>query len=336
MRKIFLVVWLWFVPMLSLEAAALYIDPPRSSLNQGDTAIMALRLNVEEAIGECMNAVDGVVHYSPELQLIDVSIGNSILPFWVETPVINEAAREVTFAGGIPNGYCGRVTGDPRLTNVVAELVFRAIPNAEVTESATAVVEFTEQSFVYANDGQGTRITPDLYPAEITIQPFFGDEIVDPWQQRVLEDTLPPEEFSIVLERGETEFRGRYFISFNTTDKQSGMSHYEVMEESLSNLNFFTFGAANAPWVRTRSPHELRDQSLNSIIRVKAVDKAGNEYIATLIPDASLRGFAVTPSVIILTVAGALMIGLMVVVIVLDRRRRKERKVHTVTESPNV
>ena len=32
---------------------------------------------------------------------------------------INKENRTVTFAGGIPNGYCGRVNGDPKLTNII-------------------------------------------------------------------------------------------------------------------------------------------------------------------------------------------------------------------------
>ena len=78
----------------------------------------------------------------------------------------------------------------------------------------------------------------------------------------------------------------------------------------------------------TRSPYVLKDQTLNSTIRVKAVDKAGNEYIATFIPDASLRvdvGDRML-SVVLLFMAGVLVLVLLAITFVLVRRRRKSRQ----------
>ncbi len=37
------------------------------------------------------------------------------------------------------------------------------------------------------------------------------------------------------------------------------------------------------------SPYTLKDQTLSSVIRVKALDKAGNERTTVLIPDDSIR-----------------------------------------------
>jgi hypothetical protein len=71
------------------------------------------------------------------------------------------------------------------------------------------------------------------------------------------------------------------------------------MEEPLSRLTSFTWGGANTPWIEDRSPYVLKDQKLNSIIRVKAIDKAGNEYIATYIPDEALRTTPLTVIVLL-------------------------------------
>jgi hypothetical protein len=89
-------------------------------------------------------------------------------------------------------------------------------------------------------------------------------------------------------------FGGRYYIAFSTTDKQTGIDRYEVREELLSQFDTFSWGRANVSWIETRSPYVLKDQSLNSIIRVRAIDKAGNEYIATLVPDPALRTLSFT------------------------------------------
>jgi hypothetical protein len=60
-------------------------------------------------------------------------------------------------------------------------------------------------------------------------------------------------------------FGGLYYIVFSTVDKQSGVDHYEVFE--------------NGAWEKVVSPYKLPDQSLKSEIKVKAIDKAGNERV---------------------------------------------------------
>lgn len=276
-------------------AATLYIDPPRSELFRGDAIEMSIRLDTDESIGECVNAVDAVITYSESIVPVDISTGNSIFSMWVERPTINQAERTITFAGGIPNGYCGRVEGDPRLTNTLATIIMRspgfAIGGGSTEEASNdiATVSFTEATTAYLNDGLGTKADLTTYAAQIQLNRTAGPGIVDPWRDAVGQDTIPPEPFTIYLDKDDRAFNGRYYISFNTTDKQTGIDSYQVMEEPISELNSFNWGRADAPWITTRSPYVLKDQSLNSVIRVRALDKAGNERIATLLPEESLR-----------------------------------------------
>src|SRR5262245_36451400 len=116
---------LWIAVLLPQEAhaALLYFDPPESSIFRGDTEPLRLRIDTDE--GECINTVDVVIYYSPSIRAVDVSRGESILSVWVEEPHIDEEAHTITLAGGIPGGYCGRIAGDPKLTNVVADFAFR-------------------------------------------------------------------------------------------------------------------------------------------------------------------------------------------------------------------
>ncbi len=95
-----------------------------------------------------------------------------------------------------------------------------------------------------------------------------------------------------MLTKDDVAFTGNYFIVFSTTDKQTGISHYEIMEEPAEEFKHFSWGGVDAPWVTANSPYVLQDQSLNSIIRVKAIDKAGNEYVATLIPDETMQSIS--------------------------------------------
>lgn len=272
-------------------AATLYIDPNTASLFRGDAVTLSVRLDTDELSGECVNAIDGVITYDSSITAADITIGKSIIPIWVEYPTINKEKRTITFAGGIPNGYCGRVQGDPNLTNTIVDIIFRA-PGLQVGGGETrgsAKIAFAPETTVYLNDGLGTKANLRTLGAELTLSDNTGPEIVDPWSGVVADDTIAPEAFSVSLEKGETAFEGHYYIVFNTTDKQTGISHYEVIEESVAQSKLFSFGAVNSPWITARSPYVIKDQSLQSVIRVKAIDKAGNEYIASLIPDPSLQ-----------------------------------------------
>ena len=320
---------------LSAQAASLYMDPPFSSLGRGDAITMSVRLDTDEANEECINAVDAVIHYSENVILTDVSTGDSIFSMWVERPKIDAVNRTVTFAGGIPNGYCGRVAGDPRLTNTLVQLIFRS-PGFSIGQNAgetsTAKVEFGPETTAYENDGFGTKAELALFGASIDLSKNPSAELKDPWRDAVVTDDIAPEAFSITLHKDEFAFSGRYFIAFNTSDKQTGIDQYQVMEEPLTEFWTFDWGRADAPWIVTPSPYELKDQSLNSVIRVKAIDKAGNEHIATLVPDEAMRS---TPTSMIILYAAAGFVGLLILLMVgvgirsLVRRRRASREVET-------
>ncbi len=306
-------------------AATLYIDPSTATLNRGDAKTLAIRLDTNEAEGECINAIDGVLTYDASIVPVDVSLGSSILSMWVEKPTIDKENRRITFAGGIPNGYCGRVEGDPRLTNVLFELIVRA-PGLQVgggEASNQALVQFAPETTVYLNDGLGTKLAAGTLGTTLTLSPSIGSEIVDEWREEVAADTIPPEEFSIGLFKDEFAFEGKYVIEFNTTDKQTGISRYEVIEESEKEAGLFNFGAATAPWVEARSPYVLKDQSLNSTIRVRAIDKAGNEYVASLAPQNSGTKAVWLPYVLIGAALLVVVLALLTVILTIRRRRRK-------------
>jgi hypothetical protein len=277
------------------QAASLYLDPGISTLARGDALKVSVRLDTDEASEECVNAVEGVLTFTGPIKPIDVSLGDSIFSLWVESPALNEAKTQVTFAGGIPNGYCGRVDGDPRLTNNLFDVIIRAdsMPAAD-GESMAASVQFTSQTVAYLNDGFGTQAVLTTFPSSLTVLPELGEFVQDPWTEEIEADNIPPQPFSIQLEKDKLAFGGRYYIAFSTTDKQTGIDRYEVREELLSQFDTFSWGRANVSWIETRSPYVLKDQSLNSIIRVRAIDKAGNEYIATLVPDPALRTLSFT------------------------------------------
>lgn len=308
------------VPNIS-NAALLYFDPAEVSIHRGDTTTLGLRLDTDE--GECINTVDAVIKYDPSIRAVDVSRGNSILNIWVEDPVIDENAHTITFAGGIPGGYCGRVPGDPSLTNVLVELIFQS-PGFAVGagDNPSARIWIDEASQVLLHDGYGTNANVRLQDAILSLLPNAGTENSDAWRDSVVSDADLPSDFSITLSKDETAFSGKYFITFNSVDKQSGIDHYEVMEEPIAELNSFTWGRADAPWVVTGSPYVLSDQTLNSTIRVRALDKAGNERIAVLIPDEAIRSMSRDARITWTFIGGGVVLLGALVVYALWRRRQ--------------
>ncbi len=340
-RTIFFVFGVLYFLAPNSYAATLYIDPASSTISRGDAITTAVRLMPDKDQGECINVVDAVINYSENIQPIDVSIGKSIFSIWVERPTIDKENRRITFAGGIPNGYCGRVDGDPMLTNILAEIIFRS-PGMQVgaTDSGNeASIDFGSETQALLNDGQGTPVSLTTFGSTITLEKTAGATISDDWRESVKNDNVPPEKFSISLNKDENgiNFNGRYFIDFITTDKQTGISHYEVMEESIARYDSFTWGGVNVPWIEVESPYVLEDQSLNSIIRVKAVDKAGNEYIATFVPDKSLKTISKN-QIITFSVAGGfgLVILVLLTFLIIWQRKKKLSKVKNDVENIEV
>jgi len=328
-------VCIWSLLISPVSAATLYIDPASATLGRGDSLIAKVRIDTDEILEECINAASGVIEFSGPITPVDVSVGESIFPMWVEAPTLDLNKNIVTFAGGIPNGYCGRIEGDPVLTNTLFEVVVRA--DVEVGEMATATISFSDNSTVYLNDGFGTLADSTQLSSEISVLAGASPVVADPWIDRIVADTNDPQPFSIILARDEAAFAGDYYITFNTTDKETGIDHYEIMEEPISQAGSFLWGRVDAPWLESRSPYRLEDQSLNSIIRVKAVDKAGNEYIANLIPDPELRGVS---SATFLMYAVYVLLALVVVVVIAvllkTIRAKKLAKLDAYREAHNV
>lgn len=313
----------YFSVSATAHAALLYFDPAVTELSRGDTTTLGLRIDTDE--GECINTVDAIIKYDPSIRAVDISRGSSILSLWLEDPVINEASSTITLAGGIPGGYCGRIAGDPNLTTLIAEIVFRS-PGFNVGGGGTAQsanIWIDDASQVLLHDGFGTPSNLRTQGATISLLSTPASTTSDTWTTRVQEDTIPPSDFLITLSKDNVAFNGKYFISFSSLDKQSGIDHYEIMEEPFVDFYLFKWGRADAPWRAIQSPYILKDQSLNSTIRVKAIDKAGNETVSTLVPDEAIRSVSHNRLITYAVGVGTLILILILVGYVLWRRKRK-------------
>jgi len=252
----------------SANATILYLEPSEGTYHVNDTFLVEVRIDVED---KCINVVDVNLSFSQDiLKAIDFSKGDSILTIWPEAPIIDQNLGLISFAGGIPGGYCGRLPGDPEKTSLLGKIVFRVVPRGVLRDSAQVV--FKDDSQILLNDGLGTLAEFTTKGAVFTILP---ERLVEPskdeWQIELRKDNIPPEPFEIKIYQDPAIFDGKYFIVFSTTDKQTGIDYYEVKE-------------GERDWQRVESPYLLEDQTLKSIIKVRAVDKAGNERIAEYLP----------------------------------------------------
>lgn len=258
MKRIGIITALLFVLPCSVGAASLYLDPSDMSVGLSDTFVLSVRLDPK---GDCVNAGKVVLTYPTEsLKAVDFSRGNSIFSLWVEEPKFDSQTGTISFSGGVPGGYCGRIPGDPSLTNVLGKVIFTVVG----AQNKNADVNISPESELYLNDGLGTSVRPELTGTTLEIQetPVLTE---NPWVKEVNEDKIPPDPFDVQVESTRGIFGGKYYAVFATTDKQSGIDHYEIFEKG--------------GWKRATSPYKLADQSLTDKIVVKAIDKAGNETL---------------------------------------------------------
>lgn len=270
--SIFLLLCFLTFTMPSLaKAAIMSLEPSEGEFNQGETFIEKIKLNTE---GEDINAVQVNLDY-PEniLEIVDFSDGGSILKIWAERPIIkgseettNKDEGILSFIGGVPNGFKGE--------GILGKIIFkiRTLSKEKIQDLKKDVkIKFLEGTQVLLNDGKGTKAKLTTMGATFKVITKGSEIIKDEWQSTLEGDNTPPERFEIQLSRELSMFEGKYFISFWTIDKQSGLDHYEIKE-------------GEGEWKEITSPYILQDQKLESIIRVKAVDKAGNERIEVLNP----------------------------------------------------
>lgn len=323
----------------SAKAARLYLDPAEGNYGPGDSVEVNIRIDVDKA---CVNTVEAELAFPKNtLEFKDFITGDSILSIWVERPATADAPKinesgNVYFAGGIPGGYCGKIPGDPGDSNIIGRLAFVVLPVTADSASDKAELAFTDRSRVLINDGLGTEDELLKQAASFKIENVAVNRSYD-WKSRISSDTIPPEPFVLELRHDKNMFDGAYYLTFSTVDKQTGVDHYAALElkadeqEGVKPKGYFWDKWLNrervAPlWQGAKTPYVLHDQSLTSIIKVKAVDKAGNERVVQFTPetykdikpDNSLKIVTIVVSLIIF-----LLMALLAAYLIIRRRKKK-------------
>ena len=208
--------------------------------------------------GEEINAFLGELTFPEDLvEVVDIYNGLTVATGWVESPNISGSSTQ--FSGIMAGGFSGTI--DPITNTKKPGQLFRIVFKPLREGSGTIDISKAE---VYKNDGLGTKLKTSSDSFSFAVSEVGGQKM-----SSIIIDTRGPEAFSPIITNSPNAFDGRYFLIFETTDKETGIAYYEVKE-------------GKGPWVRAKSPYLLEDQSLKSRIRVRAVDNAGNITTAVI------------------------------------------------------
>jgi hypothetical protein len=269
------------LPLLA-SAAQIYLDPATGKYPPGVTFGVDIRLDNQN---QCINAAEIDLSYpQSQIEAVAASNGGSIFSLWVKSPTIYGNYGLVSLTGGLPGGYCGRVPGDPALSNKIATVYFR-FPTSTVSGSSTlpqsATLSFLSGTRAVLNDGQGTVASLTVSGATYTTLLKGVYAPIDTWQEAIANDTTPPDSFVVAVYRDPSLFSNQWFAVFSAVDKQTGIDHYEIAEVSAADGNL---PENRWNWIRAVSPYLIKNQGMNDLIAVRAIDAAGNERVERYTP----------------------------------------------------
>jgi hypothetical protein len=204
--------------------------------------------------GDDANAIQGEIVFPPNLFTLEaINDGSSPVSLWIEPPH-ETSSGTIVFSGIVPGGFKGETNS-----------VFGAI--LVPTGIGTGVIDI-ENVQLLRNDGQGSVIP--LTTAGQTV--VVGSTATSPGELTTPSTT--PQKFTPIVSHSPDVYGGKYFLVFSTTDKGSGINHYDVLEmPSGASLG------GNPAWITATSPYLLKDQSLSSDIYVRAVNNEGGAII---------------------------------------------------------
>lgn len=255
---------LWLMPW-PVFAADILFNPTALALPVAEPTTVTVLVDTEQV---SLNAVDGVVLVAKELgDAIQISDSGSMVTYWIKQPVWNAADHSISFSGAIPGGY----TGSNGILFSIIVPPYKGI----VLNNAFTVTDLHS----YANDGLGTPVkisskqfsiaqSGGAVDSSISDQLYVGDK---------KQDSIPPEMFSPQVSQDSRVFGNKWFVSFSTQDKQSGIDHYEIQESRSGAID-------SKKWKQATSPYVLEDQELHSYIYITAIDRQGNERVIKVFP----------------------------------------------------
>lgn len=244
---------------------------------------------------ENVNAIEGNIVVPDSLSVRDIRDANSVMPLWIESP--HSAGNGIVFSGITPGGFSEK---------------HGFLFSFSLAGAPTATIALARGAY-YVNDGQGVPYNLEALPLTFATGLSSAPSSQPP-------GLAGPESFIPQISRDESVYDGRYFVTFSTTDKESGINHYDILEVPTNPA-----APRDTNWRSAVSPELLRDQSLASDIFIRAVNNDGNFIIVkttALHPYGGPLGFSSGGAKLVLGILVLLVGGTS---LFLARRRKRRR-----------
>lgn len=157
--KFFLVIFILFFSFfifaqISHAYTEVYFQNQTKEIIVGDTFSIDLKIASSD---KQINVIDGIILYDKDkLEIKEVKINDSLFSLWVQEPIFDNEIGELSFIGGVPNGFQGQ-------KGQILKIIFLAKKKGET------LIGFQDIFSVFLNDGRGTQINPWLRPLSLTI-----------------------------------------------------------------------------------------------------------------------------------------------------------------------
>src|SRR3990167_6754684 len=263
-----ILIFTFYISPLFVFASDVYIDTGHSDFFVGDTIMFSVRIDSEN---KNINAVEGTVllDYPTDTNIPRVPLDQQrgTLGILVD---INTSGSKFSLWPGKP------------------------LPS----------VDNTSISFAGGSPG-GLNSKDEVSVKNLVIDVLSkksDSQSVDDWNNLTSNDKTPPEPFEIYLGQEGSVFDGKKFLSFSTTDKQSGIAYYEVIEGDL-------------PPVRSIDTYILQEQNKSVKVTIIAYDSALNAR-------ESIYMYSPTPDNVSYPIIIIIVFVLLILVFVIYKRRR--------------
>lgn len=269
MKKYLLTILFSFFALPSLAFSAQIEIKQIDTIRVGDEVRVDFLIKAEEDV---LNAIEGKISYPNDLlDLVLVYDSESMIDMWVEKPILKN--NEIVFSGIIPGGF--------DYEGSLFSIFFKAktIGNGSI---------YFNEIKAFRHDGNGSEINVNTNTINISILPSNGEN-KSISSLLAINDGEKPEPFTPLIQKDKNLFDNKWFLVFDSKDKISGIDYFEIREVTENNI--FGYGQNDTGWYRSESPSLLKDQSLKSIIYVKAVDRAQNMRVVKLSPTNSSKLF---------------------------------------------
>lgn len=252
MRYIFLLPFIFLgygIHIMPAFAATIKVESDFNTLHVGDIFTANVVVDTERQV---LNAIEtDIVFPSNLLEYMSSDDGDSIINLWMQKPNLHDS-NVITLSGITPGGF---IQQDAKLLTLKFKVLHEGQGNIEY-----------DNTKLLLHDGLGTEATIKQQNLHLSIVEGSSNIVVNTVDEEM------PEHFNPEIIKDEDVFAGKNVLIFSTKDKGSGLDHYEIKEGLFGEYEI------------AESPYELRYQSLDKKIFVKAIDLTGNERIEILYP----------------------------------------------------